>query len=151
MLKIRKVMHSDCEILFQWRNNPAIYKYALNPKAVEHAEHIAWFEMALKNSKCFFYLGLIDNSPCGSIRYQLNDDLNEAEVSISIAPEFWGKGIAYKMMDIAEKELIKEVAVNIIHATVLNENEASMKLFNKAGFVPNITKFKKIINGNINE
>lgn len=145
MLEIRKVNDSDCDILLQWRNNPEVYKFALNPEPVAYNDHINWFNKAINNPRCVFYMGIIDGMPCGSVRYQMSEDLLEAEVSISVSPEFWGRGVASDMMDKAEKALKKETTVKIIHATVLNENIASMKLFNKANFKANLTKFKKII------
>lgn len=145
MLKIRKVIKEDSDLLLAWRNNSEVYKYALNPNKVSHSDHVNWFTKVLKDSRCVFYIGLMNEIPCGSVRYQLSEDLTEAEVSISLAPEFWGKGIASIMMAQAEDALKHETKVSVIHATVLNENEASMKLFNKANFKPALTKFKKHI------
>lgn len=145
MLKIRKVIKEDSDLLLSWRNNPEVYKYALNPAPVAPGDHVNWFEKTLKDPRCVFYMGMMDGVPCGSVRYQLAENLTEAEVSISVAPEFWGKGVASSMMAQAEIELKKETKVNIIHAVVLNENEASLKLFNKANFKPALTKFKKHI------
>lgn len=145
MLEIRKVKIEDSEILLQWRNNPEVYRFALNPNKVEFTDHKLWFEKILTDERCIFYMGMSEGTPCGSIRYQLNEDMTEAEVSISLAPEFWGKGMALKLMTMAETALKNESAVKVIHATVLNENASSMKLFSKAEFSPNIVKFKKNI------
>lgn len=145
MIKIRKVTKEDCDLLLQWRNNPEVYKYALNPNPVNRDEHVQWFERQLISNRCFFYIGMIDGVTCGSVRYQLNEKLDEAEVSISVAPEFWGKGIAFEMMALAELNLKAESSVKIIHATVLNENVSSMKLFQKSQFNPVQTQFIKTL------
>lgn len=145
MIKIRKVIFEDSELLLNWRNNPAVYKYALTPSPVTPADHVKWFAGALANPRCIFYMGLSDGIPCGSIRYQLTEDKLEAEVSISIAPEFWGSGLATTLMNLAESALQEETSVRVIHATVLNENKASMRLFEKQNFEPQLTKFKKLL------
>lgn len=146
MLTIRKVQPSDSDLILHWRNNPEVYKYALTPEPVKKIEHINWFNDALASSRCVFYMGSSNGVLCGTVRYQLTEDMMEAEVSISISPEFWGKGIASQMMQAAEEALKKETSVRIIHATVLNENIASIKLFERASFEPVLTKFKKCLN-----
>ena len=145
MLTIRKVQQSDSDILLQWRNNPEVYKYALNPEPVKECDHQDWFKKALINPRCIFYMGLSDGIPCGSVRYQLSENLIEAEVSISVSPDFWGKGIASQIMQLGEKALKRDSSVKRIHAIVLSENIASMKLFERANFEPLLTKFKKDI------
>jgi RimJ/RimL family protein N-acetyltransferase len=143
MIKIRKVNFEDSELLLQWRNDPLVYQNSLAARPVEKADHIKWFNGQLNDSRCLFYMGLSDGVPCGSVRYNLSDDLMEAVVSISVAPEFWGKGIAFQMMGQAEIALKAESNVEVINATVLNDNIRSMKLFEKANFKPKQTLFKK--------
>jgi len=145
VLEIRKVTGEDKDIILEWRNNPAVYKYALNPSPVSKDNHESWFEKILKSESSFFYMGLVDGKRCGTVRYDLLEDVNEAEVSISLAPEFWGKGLGFELMRIGEKRLKAESQVRTIHATVLNENAASMSLFQKLEFNPYLTKFKKEI------
>jgi RimJ/RimL family protein N-acetyltransferase len=136
MLKIRRVTSEDSAILLKWRNTPEVYKYALTTKPVKLKDHMNWFQRALTDPLCVFYMGLNENTPCGSVRYQLNDEQTEAEVSISLAPEYWGRGIGTKLMALAEEHLKNETTVRVIHATVLNEN---------ANFSPYLIKLKKDI------
>lgn len=143
MVKIRKVVKEDSDLLLSWRNNPEVYRFALKPHPVEKANHELWFANKISNPRCFFYLGLSNNAACGSVRFDLNETMDEAEVSISIAPEFWGKGIGTELMKLAEEALKIETQVQLITATVLNENIASMKLFERAQFRPRETKFTK--------
>lgn len=145
MLEIRKVTAEDKDITLEWRNHPEVYRYALNPTPVSIENHEAWFAKVLSSPECFFYMGLFDGKKCGTVRYDLLQNKNEAEVSISLAPEFWGKGIGYDLMRLGEERLKKESQVKIIHATVLNENAGSMRLFEKSSFHPYFTKFKKEI------
>jgi RimJ/RimL family protein N-acetyltransferase len=60
-------------------------------------------------------------------------------------PNFWGKGIAQELMKLGEERLKIDSQVQVVNATVLNENKASMALFEKAQFNPFLTKFKKNI------
>jgi RimJ/RimL family protein N-acetyltransferase len=145
MLKIRKVNSGDSEILLEWRNHPEVYKFALTAKPVSQEDHEKWFSKKLNDSNCFFYLGLIDGRPCGSVRYDILNESSDAEISISLAPEFWGKGIASELINISESILKNETSVQNIIATVLNENKNSMRLFEKNLYVPHLTQFKKKI------
>ena len=145
MLEIRKIKEEDIDIILEWRNNPSVYKYALNPNPVKKVDHELWFGKILISTGCFFYMGLLDGVKCGTVRYDLQGDDSIAEVSISLAPEFWGKGLGFELMKLGEAKLKKESLVKIIHATVLNENNASMSLFLKSDFLPHKTILKKEI------
>ncbi|MDD4975391.1 MAG: GNAT family N-acetyltransferase [Bacteriovorax sp.] len=145
MLEIRKVLEEDKEIIIEWRNDPRVYKYALNPNPVSVENHEKWFGKVLSSNTCFFYMGIYDGKKCGTVRYDLLDNNHEAEVSISLAPDFWGKGLAFLLMNLGEAKLKLDSQVKVIHATVLNENTASMSLFVKSDFHPYLTKLKKEI------
>jgi RimJ/RimL family protein N-acetyltransferase len=134
MIKIRRVKTSDKKILLTWRNNPKIYKYAINPKPISLKDHEKWFKKVLLSSKVFFYIGELNGVPCGTVRYNLLGSKHEAEVSISVAPEFWKKGIATKLLKLSERNLKNTSQIKIIHATVLNNNLASKELFKKNKF-----------------
>lgn len=145
MLKIKKVSVEDKDILLEWRNDPRIYKHALNPFPVAPEDHEKWFQKIINNKSCFFYMGWFDGQRCGTVRYHLLENENEAEVSISLAPKFHGKGLGFELMKLAESQLKLDSQVKLIHATVLNENAASMSLFLKSKFKPHTTLFKKEI------
>lgn len=145
MIKIRKVTSEDSDLILEWRNNPQVFRYALNPNPIPIEEHQAWFRKKITDNNCIFFLGLYNENPCGSIRYQISKDAKEAEVSISISPQFWGKKIATELMRLAEENLKKFTSVEVIHATVLDENIASVKLFTNAGFKKNKTHYTKKI------
>lgn len=144
-LEIRRVIEADKSLLLEWRNDPRVYEYALNPKPVKPEDHERWFAKRLNSPSCFFYMGLVDGKKIGTVRYDILDKKNEAEVSISLAPEYWGKGLAFDLMKKAEASFKKESSISVIHATVINKNIASMKLFTKSDFQADITKFKKTI------
>jgi len=145
VLNIRKIAAEDKDILLEWRNDPRVYRHALNPNPVQKETHEKWFENILKSQTCFFYMGFFDGKKCGTVRYNLLDNETEAEVSISIAPEFQGKGLGFELMKRGEEQLKLDSKVKIIHATVFNDNAASMSLFLKSNFHPQKTILKKEI------
>lgn len=143
MIEIRKVNYEDSDLLLLWRNHPEIYRYALTAKPVLKVDHEKWFASRVNNPLCYFYMGLSEGVPCGSVRYDVLGSDEEAEVSISLSPEFWGKGIASELMKKAEELLKKESKIKVIFATVLNENKASLRLFEKNNYDSHLTQFKK--------
>lgn len=146
MLKIRKILTEDKDIILEWRNHPEVYKFALSAEPVSRETHENWFKKILNKPDTFFYMGILDGKKCGTVRYDIfPENKTEAEVSISLSPEFWGRGIATELMKLGEEELKKESSVKIVHATVLNENKASLRLFEKSAFNPYLTKLKKEI------
>lgn len=144
MIEIRKVQHEDSSLLLKWRNHPEVYRYALNANPVTETEHLTWLSKKLSDAKCLFYICFAQGKACGSIRFDLVSEV-EAEVSISLAPEFWGAGIATELLRKGEEQLRTESEVKRIKATVLNENKASLRLFEKAQFKPYMTLFMKEI------
>lgn len=145
MLSIRKVTQEDSELILTWRNDPRVYRFALNSNPVQEKDHETWFKAKLESKKSFWYMGLYDGTPCGTVRYDATESEEEVEISISVAPEFWGKGLATQMMALGEKELVKSTKVLKITATVLTENKKSMDLFERSGYETKLVRFKKII------
>jgi UDP-2,4-diacetamido-2,4,6-trideoxy-beta-L-altropyranose hydrolase len=124
---------SDMRILHDWQSFPATRKYARNPEVPSWDDHVLWFKRTLNNPDSFLYKITKDGIAAGMLRLDRRaSDTREFEVSILIAPDFYGRGIASVALDFIRK--LDPVATFMAEVHV--ENEASRRLFLKAGFTP---------------
>jgi RimJ/RimL family protein N-acetyltransferase len=133
-LGCRLATNHDIERVYQWQVQPETRSYALNKDIPSWEEHSEWMTNKLTDHENYFYIIEVKNSQCnfkaaGVVRL---DKLGESTylISIFIAPEFHGNGIAQHALtyiDLVHSDLT-------INATVLSENIASVKLFTRANY-----------------
>ncbi|OUR98847.1 hypothetical protein A9Q84_05385 [Halobacteriovorax marinus] len=131
---IRSAIRSDSDILLKWRNHSSVNKNSFSTESIDECDHNRWFTSKLNDSKCFMYIAEIENVACGVVRYDLDDTGHEATVSITVSPDFQGKGLGSKLLDTTEKRLLEEVKVEKIIAKVLFNNSPSRKIFERSSF-----------------
>ena len=132
-IKLRKAKDEDITFLFDLRNQPSTYKYSKNNRLVEWQEHINWITPVIKGKtvKNLFVVEA-DGKKAGQTRIDING--GQAEVHISLMPEFQGKGIAALAIKMAMNKIKKEKKIKIFRAEIHQENIPSQKMFEKLGF-----------------
>jgi RimJ/RimL family protein N-acetyltransferase len=118
-------------ILLSWRNNPDIFKFFL-----KQTDIIQWkqhFQFWISRSNRFDYFIIYDNRPIGHIAIDYNLGLNE--ISIMIAEVgLWGNGLAtHALKEFIQK--LTEEGMGFFTARISDQNVASVRLFNKCGFI----------------
>ena len=130
-ISLRKINFSDIEFLRCLRNQPDVYKYSRNSWPISWQEHIKWISPIISgtgNKELFVIKNL--KTPIGQVRFDFQNN-GEAEVSISILKEFWGRGFAARALSLALK---KQKKAKKIIAEIHKDNIASIKLFEKLNF-----------------
>jgi len=134
-LTLRLATQLDVEQVYAWQCKPETRRYALNKEVPSLVEHQAWMTKKLASKNDYFYI--IEQKvnkgekaiSVGVVRLDMTAD-NTYTISIFIAPEHFGKGVA--------KFALKQIDIlhptKTIHATVLKENTASQGLFSRAGY-----------------
>lgn len=130
-LELVPATNEHIRLIYDWQCHPQTRKYALNPEPPSWEEHLRWMNDKLDNCKDYFYLVRDKTSHIclGALRL---DRIKPSHylVSIFVAPDSYSRGIAtsvLKMVDIIHPDVT-------LHATVISENIASQKLFEKANF-----------------
>ena len=141
MITIKKLTSGDSEQLFQWRNNPQIYQFLFNPKPIEKEEHEKWISTIVDNKNNPFFVGSKDGTPCGIVQFKIESCV--AEVGVYVSPEFQGEGIASKLIELGEQEVLKDNDIHSFIAKVLPGNDASISLFQKCDYKTEFIKLKK--------
>lgn len=133
-ISLKKVNFFDIEFLWHLRNQPDVYEYSKENRAVVWKEHINWIMpviLCLIPREIF----IIQKSgiPVGQIRF---DKINpkEVEISISLLKEFREKGVAVTALGLAIKRIKGLKKAKGLYAEIHKENQASIKLFEKLNF-----------------
>jgi UDP-2,4-diacetamido-2,4,6-trideoxy-beta-L-altropyranose hydrolase len=131
---LRRVSESDCEMLWKWVIDPEVRASSFIPDPIPFEKHRQWFSAKLRDSKFIQFIAMdIQGTPIGQVRFDINND--EAEIDISIAINQRGKGYGSKLIRKGVQEFQKMSMINIIHAFIKPENEPSLNSFRGAGFI----------------
>jgi len=128
---IDRATTEDIKQVYDWQCHPQTRKYALVSEVPSWDMHQNWMLKKLDSSQDFFYIikSYQEYVPVGVVRLDRQKQ-SEYIVSIFVSPEYYGQGIAkwaLNHIDIIHRNIT-------IHATVLEKNIASQKLFTSAGY-----------------
>jgi len=133
-ISLRKVKSEDAKLIFDWANDSSTREASFSSKQIDWGSHCAWFENKCTDSDCFFYIALNnENSPVGQVRFEAKNT-DEAIISVSVDPEFRGKGYGSLLICEGVKQLLEESKFNKVHAFIKRTNKASCQAFVKSGF-----------------
>lgn len=117
-----------------WRNDRETVQASRVQHQVTRAEHEIWLTSTLANEECFLLIAEHKNEAIGTVRFDPRSELRDYEVSITLAPEARGKGLAASILERSQDWLISQVSVSTLYAFVQNHNASSLALFRKSGY-----------------
>ena len=143
MFNIRKAQLEDCKKIHELRNDLSIRKTSFNPDEIPYESHVQWFSGSLLNPDRKLFV-VEDNELVGVVRFDLNSDHTEALVSVFVSPQALGRGIGSFAIVEGERLCKHEVpSLKTLHARVMADNIASLKLFEKCHYAKNVIEFSK--------
>lgn len=132
--KIKLAQIEDMEDIFNLSNDELVRKNSFNQNKILWENHQNWFNNKIKDNNCIFYvIKDQDNNLISQVRFDKQGD--EADISISLSPNFRGKGLASKILKITSEKVINEYSIKKINAYVKIENAVSKIVFEKAGYI----------------
>jgi RimJ/RimL family protein N-acetyltransferase len=132
-LSLRPATADDSERLLAWRNDPRTRAMAVVQAAVERATHARWLATRLNDADTLLTIAVQDGEPVGTVRLDRHGR-DEAELSITIAPEARGRGLARPAIELGVEHAHREWGVTRVTARIRPENTASRRAFAAAGF-----------------
>ena len=143
---VRPVTLGDAELLWRWRNDPATRENSRSHEPVPLEAHLDWLRAALLRADRHLLVGEAQGSPVGTVRWD-HEGQGEWEVSITVAPESRGRGVAAGLLSAGEAWLAgsagdrggmprDEAGVAAYLAAVHTKNVASRRLFLGSGYLP---------------
>lgn len=132
-LQVRHANWKDVDLLWHWANDPIVRENSFHPDPIPMDEHIKWFKDKMNSTDTLFLIIEHDQKPVAQIRYDLVDN-NEAEINFSVASEHRGKGFGTKTLKLTSSIACEELGIERIKGIVFSSNDASNRVFIKAGF-----------------
>jgi len=133
-IRLRHARTDDCQMLWEWANDADVRAASFSTADIPWAVHVTWFSNKIEDKRSRIFVAEdYQGSPVGQIRVDI--DRREAEGNISLAKEKRGRGFAVPAIKAAVHQLFAEVDCDRVHAFVKPSNLASMKAFQRAGFV----------------
>jgi RimJ/RimL family protein N-acetyltransferase len=137
-VKLREAKRSDIELILAWRNNPLVwqgsYTQAKENRPLTWQEHWKWWQN--NTARKIFIIKLVNGENTQrDVGYLSISNLNKTpEFSISIGEvSLWGQGVGKEALKLGIKWL-KEHGYKKVSASILKNNERSLKLFTSLGF-----------------
>jgi len=141
---LRKAAMVDCRDLLAWRNHPEVRKWHFNADKIEYKIHAKWFEKKIGSDNARIYIA--ENrkkEKLGQIRIDIGEN-KSAYVTIDLNPEFFGMGLGSRIIKIGTEIFVgKNSGIRAMLAEIYDENVASRKAFEKAGYALSHSILKK--------
>jgi len=135
VLTIRNAREEDSEDIWRWRNDSVTRQNSRSKEEIPWENHVSWYANALTNPNKKIFVGMDGETKVGRIMFdKIKDGL--AEVGIVVAPEGRGRGYGSELIRIGSLEYFsREESVREILAEIQRNNPASIRVFEKAGYV----------------
>ena len=125
----------DSKDIFNWRNDQKTREMYVHGEEITWKHHSEWFSRMLKSPNNVIYIGRDRESKTsiGVVRFDINKNQNDSEVSINLNPIWRGKGVSSKLLSASIKQFISSHKIPIV-AKVKIKNIPSVKCFESALF-----------------
>jgi RimJ/RimL family protein N-acetyltransferase len=136
---IRNADVKDAQKIFEWRNDPATRQASMSSELITWDEHEQWYYSALKNKDLLITIcDILDDKlrvAIAMVKFELNPIDQSSVISINMDPKARGKSLGQSCLNEAIDYMhsLNQNYKKII-ATIKQDNIASQKAFEKAGF-----------------
>lgn len=138
VLRVRPAATTDASLLHAWRNDPVTRNSSRSSEPVPWSAHERWFASSLVRPDRILMVAEDSDGAVGTARWD-EQTAGEWEVSITVAPQRRGHGLAGAVLQAAEAHLSSRCSPSSLTAylaVVHSQNGASRRLFEAAGYLP---------------
>ncbi len=152
---LRELHHYDAGNYFKYMNHPEMFPYlteATRPSSIEQAiEEVQYWASLFQNKRSFYWAIALksSNQLIGTIGFNsISISHLKGEISYDLDPSFWGQGIMLKSLKTLLNFADSSLRLVRIQATVIINNQRSIKLLEKCGFSSEgVLKKYEVVNG----
>lgn len=132
-MRLRRIKDWDLKYLFEWRNDPAIYKWCRQFAPLHFQDHCDWLEKQRVDPKIEMFAMDVDDKLVGVCGLTDIDMVNRrAEFSLYVGPEYWHQGFAKDGLISLFEWGFHSLGLNRIYGESFDGNRA-IKMFEKLG------------------
>jgi RimJ/RimL family protein N-acetyltransferase len=135
-VRIRPATSADSVEVLRWRNDLDSRMNSRDSETISLETHEVWFEKVLSNPEQVLLIGEdTDGRPMGQVRFdRMGIEPLSYELSITLAPEARGRGLALELLTAAEVCFLDTRGSLQLRAFVNNGNKVSERLFLGSGY-----------------
>lgn len=136
-IEIRAARDTPEDRRFVWEvnNDPSVRERAINTDSIPWEEHVEWYADVMSDPNRLLFVTQYGGQDCGVVRYDLDDEATEAEITIALQDEFRGKHIGRSVIELTASSILERGGVETVVAHVRPDNPPSLKAFRSAGYV----------------
>lgn len=131
-VEISPVTQDDLLSIFNLSNLDSVRAASFNTGKIDLSGHQKWFAEKMADPNTVMVKAVLGEDFAGQARLSMEGAI--AVIGVSVDEKFRGRGIASKLLQAAIEEAGRR-GIEVIEAFIKPENLASIKLFEKAGFV----------------
>ncbi|KQR38824.1 bifunctional UDP-2,4-diacetamido-2,4,6-trideoxy-beta-L-altropyranose hydrolase/GNAT family N-acetyltransferase [Microbacterium sp. Leaf159] len=135
-LAVRTATPDDASLLFEWRNDPATRLNSRAQGALDWDSHRDWVARSIADVDRSLLIVESGGTALATCRWDRRSE-SDWEVSITVAPSARGRGLAASVLASAESALPARAPCRML-AVVHADNAPSLRLFQKAGYLPHL-------------
>lgn len=129
MIELRRARLDDARFLYDVANDPVTRAMSFTSGPIEWATHVAWLDRVLTDPERRLWVAELDGVPVGTCRLDVSNGCEV--VSVAVEPDCRGQGLAVPIIE----ALCREARLPLV-AEIKAENVASVRVFERAGFLP---------------
>jgi len=135
MCRLRPARPEDAELVWRWANDPAVRAMAFTSEPILWDAHAAWYAAKLADPRCrVAILETTDGVPLGQIRF--DEGPQGLEVDVSVASMWRGQGLGRVLLTQGLEAAARRWPMGTsVVAKILIDNQASVSLFERCGFI----------------
>lgn len=124
----------DRRYVWKVNNDPSVRERSINTDSIPWEDHIEWYAEAMSDPDRLLYVTQHNGEDCGVVRYDLDRQAREAEISIALQTSFRGRHIGRRMIKTTSAAILEHEDVEAVVAHVRPDNTPSVKAFEAAGY-----------------
>jgi UDP-2,4-diacetamido-2,4,6-trideoxy-beta-L-altropyranose hydrolase len=139
-LVVRRAKAADARRLFDWANDATTRAASFSAAPIAWETHVNWLQRRLSDPGTLLLIGEGPYGAVGQVRFDLRSDTgapdtrSTAIVSVGLAPEHRGRGLATPLLCAGLEELYATTDVDDVVAEIKPGNVRSLRAFAAAGF-----------------
>jgi len=139
-LELVRPTEAHAHLILEWRNDPLTRQMSFNQAEQSWEQFWSTFsDLSFRNPNLPPLFILKDRERVAfvafrAIAHPVNPRLSGCEISINVAPQARGQGVATQALKLA-LEFLKKQGIDEVWAEIKVENQASIQAFQKAGFI----------------